>query len=109
MPDSSEAHEELLNELADEFAARQRAGERPRIEEYCERHPHLAADIRSLFPALVELERAKADAGADLAWKSRTLRRSPTSATSDSCGRWVGAGWGWCTRRSRCRSAGGWR
>ncbi|HJZ55402.1 MAG TPA: protein kinase, partial [Gemmataceae bacterium] len=67
MPDPSGAHEVLLNELADEFAARQRAGERPRLEEFCERHPHLADDIRSLFPALVELERAKADAGVDLA------------------------------------------
>src|SRR5262245_13642798 len=66
MPDA-DAHEELLNELADEFATRQRNGERPRIDEYCQRHPYLADDIRSLFPALVELERAKADAGPELA------------------------------------------
>jgi serine/threonine protein kinase/WD40 repeat protein/Flp pilus assembly protein TadD len=67
MPESSEARDVLLNRLADEFAARQRAGERPRLEDYCDRHPDLAADIRSLFPALVELERVKADAGTDLA------------------------------------------
>jgi serine/threonine protein kinase/WD40 repeat protein/Flp pilus assembly protein TadD len=67
MADTSDTHDVLLNQLADEFAARQRAGERPRVEEYCDRHPDLAADIRSLFPALVELERAKADAGPDLA------------------------------------------
>ena len=67
MPDTSDARDVLLNQLADEFAARQRAGERPRIEEYCDRHPDLADDIRSLFPALVELERVKADAGPELA------------------------------------------
>src|SRR5262245_8375305 len=60
-------HDVLLNQLADEFAARQRAGERPRVEEYCARHPALADDIRSLFPAMAELERAKADAGPELA------------------------------------------
>ncbi|QEL16410.1 WD40 domain-containing protein [Limnoglobus roseus] len=67
MDDTSDAHDVLLNQLADEFAARQRAGERPRLEEYCDRHPALAEDIRALFPALVELERAKADIGPELA------------------------------------------
>src|SRR5262245_15785158 len=67
MPESSDGNEELLNRLADEFAARRRAGERPRIEEYCDRHPELAEDIRELFPALLELERVKVDAGPELA------------------------------------------
>src|SRR4051812_6976845 len=67
MADTGDARDLLLNWLADEFAARQRAGERPGLEEYCGRHPDLAQDIRSLFPALAELERARADAGADLA------------------------------------------
>src|SRR5436305_14419201 len=67
MADSSDARGVLLNRLADEFAARHRAGGRPRLEEYCARHPELAAEIRELFPALVELERAKADAGPELA------------------------------------------
>jgi hypothetical protein len=61
MADLSEARDVLLNKLADEFAVRQRNGERPRIEEYCDRHPDMADAIRSLFPALVELERAKED------------------------------------------------
>jgi WD40 repeat protein len=67
MPESGDTRDVLLNQLADEFAARQRRGERPGVEEYCGRHPDLAADIRELFPALVELERAKQDAGHDLA------------------------------------------
>src|SRR5262249_17464046 len=45
----------------------QRAGEWPRIEEYCDQHPDLAEEIRSLFPALVELERARSAAGPELA------------------------------------------
>jgi len=61
------SHDVLLNQLADEFAARQRNGERPLLDEYCERHPSLAADIRLLFPAMLELEQVKADASAELA------------------------------------------
>ena len=67
MSDPSEAHNILLNRLADEFALRVRTGERPRLDEYCDRHPELANDIRFLFPAMLELERARADAGPELA------------------------------------------
>jgi WD40 repeat protein/serine/threonine protein kinase len=56
--------EVLLNELADEFAARYRRGERPALTEYVQRHPELADDIRELFPALVEMEVVKAAADA---------------------------------------------
>ncbi len=51
----------LLTQLADEFAARYRAGERPRLQEYIDRHPELAEDIRELFPAMVEIEQVKED------------------------------------------------
>src|SRR5262249_10245026 len=51
----------LLTRLADEFAARYRAGERPALKEYLDRYPELAADIRELFPALVEVEQVKED------------------------------------------------
>jgi eukaryotic-like serine/threonine-protein kinase len=67
MTESSDGRDAELVALAEEFATRQRNGERPRLEEYCDRHPSLADDIRSLFPAMVELERVKVDAGADLA------------------------------------------
>ena len=59
MTDPSEARDVLLNQLADEFAARYRHGERPSLQEYCDRHPELAADIRAYFPALAELEQVK--------------------------------------------------
>jgi WD40 repeat protein/serine/threonine protein kinase/Tfp pilus assembly protein PilF len=51
----------LLTRLADEFAERYRRGERPSLAEYIERYPHLAADIREVFPALVEVEQVKED------------------------------------------------
>ena len=75
---SGDDRDVLLNQLADEFAVRRRAGERPRLDEYCERYPDLADDIRSLFPAMLELERARADAGPDLALAVGDGRRSTT-------------------------------
>jgi WD40 repeat protein/serine/threonine protein kinase len=54
----------LLTRLADDFVARSRRGERPSLQEYVERYPELAADIRDLFPALVEIEQVKQDRSA---------------------------------------------
>ncbi len=48
-----------LDRLAAEFAARYRRGERPTLEEYADRHPELAEEIRDLFPAMVGLEKAE--------------------------------------------------
>jgi serine/threonine protein kinase/WD40 repeat protein len=45
--------------LAEDFAARLRRGERPSVEEYAARHPELADDIRTLFPALLAMEQLK--------------------------------------------------
>src|SRR5438477_508391 len=61
MSPSSSANYVLLTRLADEFAARYRAGERPALQEYLERYPQLADEIRELFPALVEVEQVKED------------------------------------------------
>ena len=57
----SSANYVLLTRLADEFAARYRAGERPALQEYLDRYPQLADEIRELFPALVEVEQVKED------------------------------------------------
>jgi hypothetical protein len=51
----------LLNRLAEEFAERYRRGERPALQEYTDRHPELADEIREFFPALVEVEQVKED------------------------------------------------
>ena len=57
----SSANYILLTRLADEFAARYRAGERPPLQEYLDRYPTLADDIRELFPAMVEMEQVRED------------------------------------------------
>src|SRR3954454_20855727 len=56
---SSSADYGRFEELAEEFAARCRRGERPGLQEYIDRCPGLADEIRALFPALVEVERAE--------------------------------------------------
>src|SRR5206468_10509589 len=48
-----------VEELAEEFLARFRRGERPALSEYTGKYPELAGDIRELFPALVMLEEAR--------------------------------------------------
>jgi serine/threonine-protein kinase len=52
---------DLLDRLAEEFAGRYRRGERPGFQEYVDRHPELADEIRRLFPALAQVERAEHD------------------------------------------------
>ncbi len=49
----------LLNRLADEFAERYRRGERPSLQEYVDRYPDLADEIREYFAALAEVEQVK--------------------------------------------------
>jgi serine/threonine-protein kinase len=41
-----------IDELAEEFLARRRRGERPTIDEYVARYPELAEGIRAVFPAI---------------------------------------------------------
>jgi len=44
---------EFLNRLAEEYTLRCRRGERPSLQEYIDKHPDLAPDIRKRFPAAV--------------------------------------------------------
>src|SRR5262249_29350013 len=59
MPPSDSSRDVLLERLAAEFVARHRRGERPALSEYTDRYPDLAADIRDLFPALLQIEQLK--------------------------------------------------
>ena len=52
-----------IDELADDFVSRMEAGESPSIEEYCERYPELAGQIRELFSTLAMLQEAKPKTG----------------------------------------------
>src|SRR3954453_4132927 len=47
---------ETVEQLAEEFVARYRRGERPPLSEYTQRYPEHAEEIRDLFPALVMME-----------------------------------------------------
>lgn len=44
--------DELIGELAEEYAQRLRDGEKPDVEEYTRRHPEAAEAIRQILPAL---------------------------------------------------------
>jgi hypothetical protein len=46
----------VVLELAEEFLQRYRQGERPSLQEYTERHPDLADEIREVFPAMALME-----------------------------------------------------
>ena len=46
----------LVGELADEFLARYRRGERPSLTEYVQRFPEYSDEIREVFPGLAMLE-----------------------------------------------------
>ena len=45
---------DLLDRLAEEFAARFRRGERPALKEYTDPYAELAEEIRERFPAMVK-------------------------------------------------------
>ncbi len=57
MPELNKAN--LVDELAEEFACRWRAGERPAVEEYAEQYPEHADEIRAVLPAVVMMEQLK--------------------------------------------------
>ena len=60
MPTSSGSRDYgRFDELAEEFAERYRRGERPSLEEYVDRLPAMADEIREMFPALVEVEQVE--------------------------------------------------
>jgi WD40 repeat protein/serine/threonine protein kinase/tetratricopeptide (TPR) repeat protein len=50
--------------LAEEFLERKRRGDRPTLQEYLDRHPDLADEIRDLFPALLMMEDLGESSGA---------------------------------------------
>ncbi len=62
MTDSSDARD-LIDRLADEFAARLRRGERPSIREYTEQYPEQADEVRDVLEAvaLVECHKPESD------------------------------------------------
>jgi hypothetical protein len=48
-----------VEDLAEEFLERRRRGERPTLEEYAAKYPHLADEVREVFPVLGLVEDLK--------------------------------------------------
>jgi eukaryotic-like serine/threonine-protein kinase len=69
---------EPIEELAESFLARFRAGERPPLTELVAAHPELAEEIRALFPALIEMEQAGSAIGPVAGWAAS---RAPLGGT----------------------------
>jgi WD40 repeat protein/serine/threonine protein kinase/Flp pilus assembly protein TadD len=59
MPTDESRGYDLLDQLAEEFAARFRRGERPALKDYTDRYPELADEIHELFPALIKVEQVE--------------------------------------------------
>ncbi len=109
MATDNSANYVLLNQLGDEFAARYRAGERPSLQEYIDRYPELADDIRELFPAMVEIEQVREDHQEAAASRPRRRRRPcGSSVIFASFAKSARAAWASSTRPSRSRWGGTW-
>src|SRR5437870_11468098 len=59
MSESSSSERDPVEELAEEFLARCRCGERPALSEYTNRYPQWADKVRNLFPLLIDMEAAR--------------------------------------------------
>jgi serine/threonine protein kinase/tetratricopeptide (TPR) repeat protein len=59
---SGSRDEGRFDELAKEFEERYRRGERPDLQEYVDRLPEMADEIRETFPTLIEVEPVQPDA-----------------------------------------------
>ena len=57
--ESESADEPLVERVAEEIIQRQRAGEKPTVEEYCARYPDAAEQLRSFLPAILVVEGLK--------------------------------------------------
>jgi serine/threonine protein kinase len=75
-----------LDDLAEEFLARHRAGEAPTAEEYAAAHPHLARKIREVFPTLLMV--AGLTPGVDLG-DVFVEEEAPSSRRGDPLGRYT--------------------
>src|SRR5439155_2350495 len=59
MSDNDPSAADPFGQIADEFVAAFRQGQRPSVEEFARRYPEQADEIREMLPALVLMEKAK--------------------------------------------------
>src|SRR5947207_3105177 len=75
---SAGSQREPFEQVAEEFVARFRRGERPSLGEYAERYLALADDIHEFFPALVMMEQLGSVGGPGPPGASRPSDTGPT-------------------------------
>ena len=56
---SPDTDRDPFEEIASEFSERHRRGELPSVEEYAQKYPELAEEIRDLFPTIAAMEQLK--------------------------------------------------
>ena len=61
MTDNAPSGADPFGRIADEFVEACRQGRRPSVEEFARRYPAHADEIREMLPALVLMEKAKAE------------------------------------------------
>ena len=66
-----------IDMAAEEFCLRQRRGEHPSIDEYCQRYPEHADQIRELFPAIVAMEQLKSRSSSGTASQQAEVAEMP--------------------------------
>src|SRR3989442_12811271 len=76
---SEESRVDPIGQLAEEFVARYRRGERPALSEYTEKYPELAERILHVFPMMVMME--EAGSGSEASFDGT---RDPSPATTDA-------------------------
>ena len=81
-----------LDLAAEEFCLRQRRGERPSIDEYCQRYPEQADQIRELFPAIVAMEQLKSRSSSGTSNRQAELPEVPQQLGDYRIVREVGRG-----------------
>ena len=112
---SSSGDREPVELLAEEFLERRRRGEKPTIQEYAEKHPQLADEIRDVFPTLLLDGKRRSWHGRNESVLGRHGGRSsglPSRtawATTASCAKSAVARWESSTRRSSSPSDAAWR
>lgn len=64
-PQSQMSDEPILERIANEILQRKRDGENPTVEEYCDRYPEHADQLRGFLPAFLLVEKLKPESASD--------------------------------------------
>src|SRR5262245_17779115 len=84
MTDNDLSAADPFGQIADEFVEAFRQGKRPSIEDFVLRYPDHAEDIREILPAMLMMEKAKAESdGGPAAVHARSVKAPPVEQLGD--------------------------